>query len=105
MQRTTRQLQATSLQNTIEGNLFRTWQAYQTNLERIKSESENIKKAQQLLEIMLQRYQLNQSNTIDLREAQRSYEEAAFRLTSMQYIAKVAETELLRLAARLIVKE
>lgn len=105
MQRTTRQLQATSLQNTIEGNLFRTWQAYQTNLERIKSESENIKKAQQLLEIMLQRYQLNQSNTIDLREAQRSYEEAAFRLTSVQYIAKVAETELLRLAARLIVKE
>jgi outer membrane protein len=102
LQRNTRQIQVQSLQNTIEGNFHKIWQAYQTNLARIQSETENIKIAQQYLELVFQRYTLNQSNAIDLREAQRSFEEASYRLTNVQYATKVAETELLRLSATLV---
>jgi outer membrane protein len=105
LQRNTRQTQANNLQNTIEGNMYRTWQAYQTFQERIVSETANIKTAQQYLDLVFQRYTLNQSNAIDLREAQRSYEDATFRLTSVQYAAKVAEIELLRSAAKLVVEK
>jgi outer membrane protein len=105
LQRNTRQIQANSLQNTIEGNMYRTWQAYQTFQERIVSEAANISIAQQYLSLVFQRYTLNQSNAIELREAQRSYEEASFRLTSVQYATKVAEIELLRLAAKLVVEK
>jgi outer membrane protein TolC len=105
LQRNTRQTQANSLQNTIEGNMYRTWQAYQTFQGRIISETANIGIAQQYLSLVFQRYTLNQSNAIELREAQRSYEEASFRLTSVQYATKVAEIELLRLAAKIVVEK
>ncbi len=105
LQRNTRQLQLAALHNSIEGNFYKAWQTYQTFLARTISEGDNIKIAQQFLDIVLERYTLNQSNAIDLREAQRSYEDAIFRLTSVQYAAKLAETELLRLSAKLIVKE
>lgn len=105
LQRNTRQIQVNNLQNTIEGNMYRTWQAYQTFQERIVAETANIKTAQQYLDIIFQRYTLNQSNAIDLREAQRSYEEASFRLTTVQYAAKVAEIELLRSAAKLVIEK
>jgi outer membrane protein len=105
LQRNTRQIQVQNLQNSIEGNFYKVWQAYQMNIERIKSETENTKIAQQYLALVVERYTLNQSNAIDLREAQRSFEDTAYRLTNIQYAAKVAETELLRLSAKLVTQK
>jgi outer membrane protein len=102
MQRKSREIQLMSLQNTIEGSMLRTWQAWQTNSSRTITEAANMLIAQQYLALIEQRFALNQSNAIEFREAQRSYEDAAYRLTSVQFAAKLAETELLRLAAQLV---
>lgn len=104
VQKKTRELQAEALQNTIEGNLYKTWLAYKTSLSRNESEAQNVKIAQQYLDLVMQRYTLNQSNALELREAQRSYEDSVFRLTNVQYNAKVAEIELLRLAGKLVMR-
>lgn len=104
IQRKSREIQKSSLENTIEGNVQRTWKAYQVALERIKSETENTKTAQNYLDLMLQRYQLNQSNAIEMREAQRSYDDSFLRLTNVLYAAKVAEIELNRISNQLIEK-
>lgn len=104
LQRKSRDIQKNNIENGIEGNIQRTWKAYQIALERIKSETENTKIAQSYLDLMFQRYQLNQSNAIDMREAQRSYDDAFFRLTNVQYAAKVAEIELNRIASQIVEK-
>jgi outer membrane protein len=104
MQKRSREIQKSSLENSLEGSIERTWKSYQIGLERIKSESANTQIAQNYLDLVLQRYQLNQSNAIELREAQRSYEEAFLKLTNMQYAAKVAEIELNRISSQLIEK-
>lgn len=102
LQRSTKTLQRDALKNTIEGTVYKTWLAYQSAMERLNVEKQNLQTAQKYLDLTMQKYGLGQSNAIDLREAQRSYEDAAFRLTAIHYTIKVAETELLRLAGKLV---
>lgn len=104
MQRKSREIQKSNVENVIEGNIQRTWRAYQIALERIKSELDNTLTAQKYLDLVLQRYQLNQSNAIEMREAQRSYDDAFLRLTNVQYAAKVAEIELNRISSQIVEK-
>lgn len=62
-----------------------------------KNEIENLKIANDYLELTLTKYKLNQATIIDLREAERSYAEVANRLSNFQYLAKISELELKRL--------
>jgi outer membrane protein TolC len=57
--------------------------------------------SQQLLDLVLQRFQLGQATIIDVKLAQQSFENAGFRLVNLNYAAKVAEIELKRLANQL----
>jgi outer membrane protein TolC len=54
--------------------------------------------------LMQERFKLGQSTIIDLKEAQRTFEETNFRMISNWYIARVAETQLLLLTGQLIGK-
>ncbi len=68
----------------------------------LQLEEENSKLADENVMIALERFRLAQSTTIELRDAQKSFEESNARLANVLYQAKVAETELLRLQSELV---
>jgi len=68
----------------------------------LQLEEENSKLAEENVMIALERFRLAQSTAIELRDAQKSYEESNARLANVRYQAKVAETELLRLQSELV---
>jgi outer membrane protein TolC len=70
-------------------------------LQQIKTERENFQLAKALLDLTLQRYQLIAATIVEVREAQRSFTEAGYRLVNLSYAAKIAEVELKRLASQL----
>ena len=92
------ELSRTILMNTLLTNAIKAWQAYQNNLQRINTEQENNKIADSLLQLTLIRYQYNMATIVEVKEAQRSFVEAGYRLVNLTYAAKVAEVELKRMA-------
>lgn len=75
-------------------NAFRSFVLQRQSLEL---EQSNIELARENLFIARERYRLAATTFLELREAQRSLEEAYTRLITARYNMKVAETELLRL--------
>jgi len=90
-----------ALINDLRTSAVRAWQAYQNNLARLQTERENNRIAADLLSLVLQRFQYGVGTIVDVREAQRSFVEAGYRLVNLAYAAKVSEVELKRLASRL----
>ena len=82
-------------------SVTKTFQAYQTSLKQLPTETENYKMSQALLNLIMQKFQLGQATIVDVKQAQQSFENAGFRLVSLVYTAKVAELELKRLSNQL----
>jgi outer membrane protein TolC len=57
--------------------------------------------SEELLGLVMQKYQLGQATMVDVKQAQQSFETAGFRLTSLHFTAKIAEIELKRLSNQL----
>jgi len=74
------------------------YQTYASSLTQLATQMENYKLSKQLLDLTLQRFQLIQATIIDVREAQRSFEDAGYRMINLNYAAKSAEIELKRLS-------
>ncbi len=64
-------------------------------------EQENIGLAKENLDVALARLRLGQTNSLEVRQAQLSYENALTRLSTIQYNLKAAETALKQLVAQL----
>lgn len=77
------------------------WQTYTSTIQQLQTEEENNKIASQLLNLVLQRFQLKQATIIEVRQAQQSFEESGYRLINLSYAAKSGEIELKRLASQL----
>ncbi len=75
-------------------NLF---QSYVSNLKQYETEKENYRLSAQLLDLVLQRFQLKQATIVDVKNAQQSFEQSGFRLVNINYAAKVSEIELKRI--------
>jgi outer membrane protein TolC len=82
-------------------SVARQWYTLQSTLNQIRAERENYRLAGALLDLTLQRYQLIAATIIEVREAQRSFEQAGYRLVNLSYAAKMAEIELKRLGSQL----
>jgi len=89
------------LYNNLQTSAEKAWQAYRNSLQRLQSEKENNRIAADLLNLTLQRFELSAATIIEVREAQRSFIEAGYRLVNLAYSAKVAEVELKRLGSQL----
>lgn len=75
---------------------------YEQQKKALQLEEENILLAKENVSIALEVYRLGASTIIQLREAQKSLEDAYNRLIAARYNAKLAETELLRLKGDLV---
>ncbi len=75
---------------------------YQYQVSLLKLEEENIELAKENVTIALERFKLDVSTFLELREAQKSLEDAYDRLIAARYNTKLSETELLRLKGELV---
>lgn len=83
-------------------NVVNAYNLFQLQLESLALEEENIKLARENVEITLETYRLGSSTFLQLREAEKSLNDAQDRLINARYNAKLAETELLKLKGALV---
>ncbi|MEY4459964.1 MAG: hypothetical protein RIT38_1194 [Bacteroidota bacterium] len=81
--------------------LFKTYQNYQNSLKQTPIEEQNYEMSQALLSLVMEKFKLGQATIVDVKQAQQSFENAGFRLTSLRFSAKIAEIELKRLSNQL----
>ena len=86
----------------INLSVFNAWKAYEQQKKALLLEEENILLARENVNIIFQVYRLNSTTLIQLKEAERSLQEAYTRLITARYNTKLAEIELLRLQGQLI---
>jgi outer membrane protein TolC len=78
------------------------YNSYQYQLTALQLEEENIALAKENVMIALERFRQGVSTYLELREAQKSLEDAYDRLIAARYNTKVSETELLRLKGAIV---
>ncbi|MCX6297375.1 MAG: TolC family protein [Bacteroidetes bacterium] len=86
----------------VEQSLLSNFRKYQDDQKILALEEENAKLAKEAVDIALERFRIGSSNSLELKEIQRSYDEALTRLSVARYNAKVSETQLMKLNGKLI---
>ena len=95
-------LQFKDYKSQVEAGLMKAWKTYQTDLEALKLEEDNLLVAKENLDVAMERYRLGSSSSIEFKDAQQSFEDSEGRVVQARYDAKVAETELMRLNGELV---
>ena len=90
-----------NITNDVQLNAAKLYYTLQNNVEQLRTAKENYDLARALLDLTQKRYELIAATIIEVREAQRSFEEAGYRLVNLSYAAKIAEIELKRLSSQL----
>jgi len=86
----------------INLTIINAYKDYELQKRALALEEENILLAKENVDIVFQVYKLNSTTLIQLKEAQKSLQDAYTRLINARYNTKVAETGLLRLKGELI---
>jgi outer membrane protein TolC len=86
----------------VDVSLKNAFRDYVYQKQALQLEEENIELAKENVAIALERFRQGVSTYLELREAQKSLEDAYNRLIAARYNAKLAETELLRLKGELV---
>jgi outer membrane protein TolC len=94
-------LQKESLLTSLKADALKTYQSYESTLQQLDSQQKSYIDAQQLVNIVIRRFQLNQATILDVKAAQDSFENAGYMFVNLQFAAKTAEIELKRLIYKL----
>lgn len=95
------QLEYEKINQNIAAQLNSIYQSFQTNLQLVRLEQQNLEVARQNLEITMEKFRLGSVAPLEFREAQRNYIDASARYTNAQYQAKLAEVSLQQLSGTL----
>jgi outer membrane protein len=96
------QLTYNSQQSLLNMAVINAFKGYEMQKTVLALEEENILLARENLSIVLETYKLSSTTLLQLKEAQKSLEDANNRLIAARYNTKLAETELLRLKGDLV---
>lgn len=96
------QLSYDNQRSLINLSVLNAYTAYEEQKKALALEEDNILLAKENVDIVFQTYKLGAATFIQLREAQKSLEDAYNRLIAARYNTKLAETELLRLKGDLV---
>jgi outer membrane protein TolC len=94
-------LQKESLLTSLKADALKTYQSYESTLQQLDSQQKSYIDAQQLVNIVIRRFQLNQATILDVKAAQDSFENAGYMFVNLQFASKTAEIELKRLIYKL----
>lgn len=83
-------------------NVINAYKDYEMQKRALALEEENIILAKENVKIVFEVYKLNSTTLIQLKEAQKSLQDAQTRLINARFNTKLAETELLRLKGEII---
>lgn len=81
--------------------IVKNFQSYISGQHQLETQQKNLDLARQLLDLVLQRFQLRQATIVEVTLAQQSYENAAYSQVNYNFAAKAAEIELKRLTNQL----
>lgn len=98
----TQQVQLSKTKNDLDSRILTAYQNFDYASRVLKLNVENVKIAEENVKITLDRFRLNQSNSLEIKEAQSSYEDALYNIILARYNAKTAEIELKRLSNQLV---
>ena len=90
------------MQLQVSTQLEKALRDFNNNINILTLEQENILLARENLDVAFERFSTGLSNSLELKNAQLSYQNAEVRLVQAQYAAKISETELMRLNGELI---
>jgi outer membrane protein TolC len=94
-------LQKESLMNTLTSGAIKTHQSYSSAIQQLDAQKNTIELSGKLINVVLQRFQVNQATILDVKAAQASYENTGYQFINLSYAAKIAEIELKRLMYKL----
>lgn len=80
----------------VDAMVYIHYQNYLTNKKILELELYNLKGAEELLSVSMERYKIGKANLLETKEAQSNLEEAQTRMINASYDCKKSETELLR---------
>ena len=92
------ELQKDILIRDYSAQVVKLFQSYTDALKQLEAEQQNYKLSGQLLDLVLQKFQLRQATIVDVKNAQQSFEASGYRLVNLNYAAKSAEIGLKQLA-------
>jgi outer membrane protein TolC len=95
------ELQKESIMLSLRAQALKTFEAYRSALEQIETQQKSYENAEKLVTLVLEKFKLSQVTILELKAAQASFENTAYRLVNLQFEAKIAEIELNRLTFRL----
>lgn len=98
---TSSKIQEQNTRQLLEASIVKVYQAYQNAVQQITTEQQNFEMTKSLNELVLQRFSLGQATILEVRAAQQSFENAAFRLINLNHAAKLADIEMKRLTGQL----
>jgi outer membrane protein TolC len=90
------------LKNDLDNKILTVYRDFQNAMQILQLNEENVKVAQENVTVTLERYRLNQSNSVEIKQAQSSYEDALYNVILSRFNAKLAETELKRINNELV---
>jgi outer membrane protein len=94
-------LQQENLLNNLTANAVKTFDSYHTTLQQLESQMATINFSRKLINVVMQRFQVNQATILEIKAAQNSDELANYQLINLKFAAKISEIELRRLMYQL----
>jgi outer membrane protein TolC len=94
-------LQKESLLTSLKADAIKTYQSYESTLQQLDSQQKSYTDAGKLVNLVIQRFRLNQATILDVKAAQDSFENAGYMFVNLLFAAKTAEIELKRLIYKL----
>jgi outer membrane protein TolC len=86
----------------LENSLATAYRNFEQAKEALKLEEDNSVIAKENVDVALESFRIGKTSTLELKDVQKSFEDAQTRLVNARYDAKSAETELLRLNGMLV---
>ena len=80
----------------VDALVYIHYRNYLTNKKILELETNNLKAAQELVNVSLERYKIGKANLLETKETQKTLEDAQTRYVNAMYDCKKSETELLR---------
>ncbi len=98
----TQQVLLDQVKNDLDAGIITAYKNFEFAAKALKLNEENVKVAEENVLVTMERFRLNQSNSVEIKQAQSSYEDALYNVIIARFNAKIAEIELKRLSNDLV---
>ena len=98
----TQQVLLDQVKNDLDAGIITAYKNFEFAAKALKLNEENVKVAEENVLVTMERFRLNQSNSVEIKQAQSSYEDALYNVIIARFNAKIAEIELKRLSNSLV---